>query len=136
MDRMKIIEEWWRLNSGSFVNLDEILPFVVLHKLPTPTDHAPTPLLIGAKTLQAQVIGTQDPAAFRKTLSESWVGYSARIVAEQQRVAESGAPDISEGVFPSDLTGKGFVYRRGLFPVTTTRNLRMLMTYTASVTSH
>ncbi len=133
---MKIIEEWWRLNGGAFVNLDEILPFVVLHKLPEPTDLAPTPMLIGAKTLQAKVIGTQDPAAFRRTLSESWTGYSARIVAEQQRVAELGFPDISESIFPSNLTGKGFIYRRGLFPVVTTENLRMLMTYTASITSH
>ena len=136
MDRMKIIEDWWRLNSGTFQNLDEILPFIVLHKSPNATDLAPTPLLLGVQSLQAKVIGTHNPDAFREKLSRSWVGYSARVIDAHRRVTAAGAPEIADGLFPERLTGAGFAYRRGLFPVTTTTGQRMLMTYTTEITLH
>ena len=136
MDRMEIVEEWWRLNRGAWVNLDEILPFIVLHKLPASTDQAPTPMLLGAHSLQAKVIGTHNPAAFRETLAKSWVDYSASVMTTHRRVTDAHEPEIAEGVFPQHLTGESFAYRRGLFPVTTTSGQRMLMTYTTALTLH
>lgn len=136
MDRMGIIEEWWRLHGGEWVNLDEVLPFVVLHKQPDPTDLAPTPMLLGPMSLQAKVIGTNNPAAFREKLSRSWADYAANVIDAHRRVTETGVPEISSSVFPKQLTGSGFAYRRGLFPVRTTTGQRMLMTYTSEITTH
>ena len=136
MDRMHVIEEWWRLNRGEWVSLEEILPFVVLHKRPGATDLAPTPMLIGAQSLQARVIGSSNPATFRQTLATSWTDYSTSVVAAHRRVTETGTPSIAENVFPKQLTGSGFAYRRGLFPVRTTTGQNMLMTYTTEVTTH
>lgn len=121
---------WWRGTGGVFTDLDEILPFVVLHKLPEATDAAPTPMLIGARSLQAEVIGSVDPEDFRTTLREDWRGYAAAAIRAQRRISESGVPEIADAAFPSDLTGEGFRYRRGLFPVRTTTGLRLLLTHT------
>ncbi len=133
MNKTERFIDWWRATSGVFINVEQILPHVVLHKVPDAVDLAPTPLLIGAASLQARVIGSHDPAEYRRQLVDQWDEFSASVVEEQRKVADRGAPDQAVGRFSEGENKPSFDYSRLLLPVRTTTGQRILIAYTTQI---
>lgn len=133
MNKTEQFIDWWRTNSGVFINVEQILPHVVLHKVPDAADLAPTPLLMGPASLQASVVGSHDPAEYRRQLIDLWDEFSASVVRKQRMVADLGEPDLAVGRFCEGENKPSFDYSRLLLPVRTTTGQRMLMAYTTKI---
>ena len=133
MNRTDQFIEWWRTQSGKFINIEQILPYVVLHKVPDATDRAPTPLLIGPASLQSTVIDSHDPQVCREHLVEKWGAFSADVVVKQRLVADRAEPDLTVGRFSETGARKHFDFSRLLLPVRTTTGQKMLMAYTSAI---
>lgn len=137
MDITEFILDWWRANSGEFSNLEGVMPHIVLHKAPAATDFVPHPLLIGAEALQAEVVGSHDPAEYQRRLFDDWLPFSGRVITEHRRICAAGQPDIVRGQFsPFGGVAGAFDFERLALPVHTCKGGRFLMTYTRRVTLH
>ncbi|MEM9096567.1 MAG: hypothetical protein AAGC62_16555 [Pseudomonadota bacterium] len=137
MDAVGRIMDWWRANSGRFVNLEEVLPHVVIHKVPDATDNAPQPLLLGAKSVQASIVGTADPRFYHSRLNSDWRAFAQQVVGEHRRISDSGTPDLISGYFsPDGNDANGFNFERLALPIKTMDGARLLLSYTRRVTVH
>lgn len=133
MDRTEQFIDWWRSTSGLFISIEQVLPHIVLHKVPDASDQAPTPLLMGPASLQATVIGSHDPEIYREHLVQKWDAFSANVVKQQRVVADKGEPDLAVGRFAESEVGQQFDYSRLLLPVRTSTGQRLLVAYTTQV---
>ena len=133
--RLDIVEAWWRERRGVLVDVEEVLPYVVLYRPPGEFCAAPTPLYLGARSFQSALLGSFDAPDLRMAIDDTSADYRLRIVEKHREVVASGKPDIQHGVFQHRHLrgGAAFDYVAGVFPVKTGAGARLLMTYSAPV---
>lgn len=136
-ERIAQLAQWWRDNDGRFVNLGEVLQHTVVHKAPSATDLAPTPLLLGADCWQAKLLGDDDVNIFHQVLG-GMPDYAAAAAENHRLLFENWAPQTGEGLLRAQLpTGAVHAfYKRILMPVVTGAGDKLIMTYSEPVTLH
>ena len=106
MIRLSEIESWWSRHDGRFEALDDVLPYVVVHRAPQAGDWSLRPLVIGAHCYQAKLIGSLDVLTFEKALSRMPNGYDAAVLRRHEDATRAWRPVIEHGRFQSqELTG-------------------------------
>lgn len=135
IERTEIILEWWKANQGYLVGVENVLPHVVLHQAPEPTDDLINPLLLGANSLQREIIGSTSPTAFREELSKMPISYNAQALRSQKKTVESWHPNLAQGQVEL-CCGQRLAYRRLILPVRLKNGARMIMTFSEQMTLH
>lgn len=138
MDRTEDILDWWAEQNGHFDDLGRVLAHVVIDKVPSDTDRVPTPMLIGADTLQRNLIGTADPRVFQGILAGQQASVLDQVLSDQRMALELWKPLKSSFTREYSIDGSDFslTYDRLLLPVRMTDGRRMLFTHTSQNTRH
>lgn len=137
-DRTAILLDWWAANGGLFVNLDQVVPYVVIHSPPMPTDEFPSPLLIGPESYQAKLLRSPDPSELYKAVAEMPADYRRAVSLCHARTVAAAEPDLIDRklTLPSDLGGDSIGYRRLLLPVRTKTGDPLILTHTVPLAIH
>lgn len=138
MDRTENILEWWSEQNGHFDDLGRVLPHIVIDKVPSETDRIPVPVLIGALTIQRNLIGTSDPRVFQDVLAGQQQSVLDQVLADQRMVVETWSPLRSSFSRSYSIDGSDFslTYDRLLLPIRMRDGRKMLFTHTSQNVRH
>ena len=138
MDQTEDILKWWGEQNGQFEELGRVLPHIVIDKVPSKTDRVPTPVLVGAKTLQRALIGTADPRVLQDVLAGQQQDVLDQVLADQHYVNERWTPLRSSFSRSYSIDGSNFslTYDRLLLPIRMANGRRMLFTHTSQNVRH
>ncbi len=137
-DQSEYLLDWWRSHNGLFTDLDKVVPHVVVHCAPVPTDPMPIPMLVGACSFQAELLGQPNPELLTTAIGRMPKRYKQSVLRQHSEVIAKWAPDFADTslVLPAELGGGDLFYHRLILPVRTTVGDNLLLTHTAATTLH
>ncbi len=138
MDRSFELLSWWKENGSIFENLEMVLPFIVCDGLPQADDSFVRPVLIGAATFQADLMGTCDPRVLHDELANQPAAERVLALSDRKRILERWEPEITFQKRSWHVSGKrmDMTYARFLAPVRTSKGGKLLITHTAECSVH